>query len=279
LPLASHILSLNNVEVIPWLLPVIVVLSQFVGTWIVGELLFIWGVSPWYALTYGLWVGFTLSIRLDLPEPLAYALVAGGLLAQVRGKHLLSYTLFGLSLFAKEVAILFVVAAVLSTLSQKNWRQLSGLVLISILPYGLFQLWLLQIFGHPGIGSGGAMATSFELIPFMGLWRIWSFSQIYAIAMFIVFVPALVIPSIWGFLASLRKLTDRDTNVVVFALLINALAIACLPFSTFRETGGLLRFACGLVLAVLLFSARYKLARVLRYSRLWVILNVFLVKS
>jgi hypothetical protein len=279
LPLTAHILSLGHVEAIPWLLPVIVLLSQFVGTWIVGELLFRWGISPWYALTYGLWVGFTLAIRLDLPEPIAYALVAGGILAQERSKHLLSYTLFGLSIFAKEVAILFVAAAVLSLLLQKNWRQLAGLFLISILPYALFQLWMLKVFGQPGIGSGGAMATSFELIPFMGLWRIWSFSQIYALAMFIVFIPALVFPSMWGILASLRKLMDRDSSMVVFALLLNAMAIAFLPFSTFRETGGLLRFACGLVLAVLLFSARYKLARVLRYSQLWIILNVFLIKS
>ena len=279
LPLAANILSLGREEILPWLLPLIVLFSQFVGTWIVGELLYRWGISPWYALTYGLWVGFTLSIRLDLPEPIAYALVAGALLAQERDNHFVSYILFGLGLFAKEVTILFVAAAVLSTISQKNWRSLLGLLLISLLPYSLFQLWLLQIFGQPGIGSGGAMATAFEYLPFMGLLRIWSFNPIYGLAMSIVFIPSLVLPSIWGILASIRKLIDHDTTVVAFGLLFNALAIAFLPFSTFREPGGLLRFACGLVLAVLLFSARFKLARVLRYSQFWIILNVFLVKS
>ncbi len=33
----------------------------------------------WYALIYGLWAGFTLAVRLDLPEPLAFALVAAAL--------------------------------------------------------------------------------------------------------------------------------------------------------------------------------------------------------
>ena len=279
LPLATNILSFGHEAIIPWLLPLIVLLSQFVGTWIVGELLHRWGISPWYALTYGLWVGFTLSIRLDLPEPLAYALVAGAFLARERKKHLISAILFGLGLFAKEVTILFVVAAVLSTVMQKDWRNLSGLLLISLLPYGLFQLWLLKVFGQPGIGSGGAMATSFELVPFMGLVRIWLFSPIYGLAMAIVFIPTIVLPSIWGVLAAIRKLIDHDTSVVVFALLFNASAIAFLPFSTFREPGGLLRFACGLVLAVLLFSARFRLVKVLRYSQFWIILNVFLVKS
>jgi hypothetical protein len=55
--------------------------------------------------------------------------------------------------------------------------------------------------------------------------------------------------------------------------------IAFLPYSTARETGGLLRFACGLVLAVLLFAARYRQRRALNYSFLWIVLNVFLLKS
>ena len=279
LPLVTNILSAGNEQLIPWALPAIILIAQFFGTWMVGELLLLWGVSPWYAMTYGLWVGFTLAIRLDLPEPIAYALVAGALLAQERKKTVIGCILLGLSLFAKEVTILFVAAALLSALSQKQWRRLAGLLVISVLPYGLFQLWLLRVFGQLGIGSGGAMATSFEVVPFMGLLRILSFSAIYGLAMLIVFVPSIVLPAIWGIVASIRKLIERDTSVVVFALLLNALAIAFLPFSTFRETGGLLRFACGLVLAVLLFSARYKLVRVLKYSQLWIILNVFLVKS
>jgi hypothetical protein len=60
---------------------------------------------------------------------------------------------------------------------------------------------------------------------------------------------------------------------------LNCLAIVFLPYSTFRETGGLLRFSCGLVLATLLFASRYQLRRVLNYSRLWLVLNVFLLKS
>jgi hypothetical protein len=70
-----------------------------------------------------------------------------------------------------------------------------------------------------------------------------------------------------------------EVNVVVLALLTNALLVASLPFSTFRETGGVLRILCGLVLAVLLFSARYQQIRVLRYSWLWLVLNVFLLKT
>jgi hypothetical protein len=103
--------------------------------------------------------------------------------------------------------------------------------------------------------------------------------MVYLLAMAIVFVPAIVIPVLWGLWATLQKLRDQQFNVVVLALLLNAIAIMFLPFSTFRETGGLLRFACGLVLAVILFAARYTVRRALNYSWFWLSFNVFLFKT
>lgn len=278
LPLLGWLISLGSPRLIPWTLMVLGVASQAAGTWFVAEILAGWGVSRWYALVYGLWVGFVLAVRLDLPEPMAYALVAGAILAGERNRPYLSWLLYGLALFAKEVTSAFLLAALLSSLLQRRWRDVSGLLLIGLTPYLLFQLWLWWIFGQPGLGSGGDMATPFELIPFMGLWRIAQYSTIYLAAMLVVFTPTVLLPTIWGIWASLRKLLRQETNVVVLALLVNALLILCLPFSTFRETGGLLRFMCGLVLAVLLFAARYKISRVLKYSWFWLVLNAFILK-
>jgi hypothetical protein len=255
------------------------ILSQTVGTWLVAKLLAGWGISPWYALVYGLFAGFLLAVRLDLPEPLAYALIAGALLAGERRHTISSSLLYGLALFAKEVTLVFLLAAALDHLAHRRWRDLAGLLLIGLLPYLLFQGWLWIVFGEPGLGSGGAMATPFEIIPFMGLWRIGSYSLVYLAAMILVFGPAAILPSIWGAWASLKKIVLGEINVVVLALLTNAMLVASLPFSTFRETGGVLRILCGLVLAVLLFAARYHQNRVLKYSWLWLVLNVFLLKT
>jgi hypothetical protein len=279
LPLLGWLLSLGVVNLVPWTLMALGVASQAAGTWLVSEILAGCGVSRWYALVYGLWVGFVLAVRLDLPEPLAFALVAGAILAGERGHPRLGWILYGLALFAKEVTIAFVLAALLSGLAQHRWQDVLGLLLVAIAPYFMFQGWLWWVYGQPGIGSGGNMATPFELIPFMGLWRIANYSLAYLGAMLLVFGPATLLPTIWGLWAALKKLLERQTNVVVLALLINALLIVSLPFSTFRETGGLLRFMCGLVLAVLLFAARYKTRRVLNYSWLWLILNAFVLKS
>jgi hypothetical protein len=149
---------------------------------------------------------------------------------------------------------------------------------VVIVPYMLFQVWLWSTFGQLGIGSGGNMATSFEWIPFMGLIRIGESSWIYLLGMLIVFGPTLLWAAIWGIWKPMTVLRIGDRNMLVFGLLFNSLMILFLPFSTYRETGGLLRLACGLVVSVLLFAAYYRERRILNYCRFWLVLNVFLLK-
>lgn len=278
-PLLARILAFGESNLIVWVIPLLAITAHTLGTWAVAELMVTWGVSPWYALSYGLWVGFSLAVRLDLPEPLAYALVVGALLTHERHYPIITWILFGLAVFTKEVTILFVIAALLSYVLERKWRSIIGLIGLSLVPYFAFQLWIYLVFGEFGIGSGGAMATPFELIPFMGFIRIILASPIYGLAMLVVFGPTVILPAVWGIYLSAKKLNQRQTNMVVFSLLLNALAILVLPFSTFRETGGLLRFSCGLVLSVILFSGYYQIKRALNYSYLWLVLNVFLLKS
>jgi hypothetical protein len=279
LPILARSVVLGRASAIPWSLAVLGIFFQTAGTWALATLLEGWGVSRWYALAYGLFAGLTLAVRLDLPEPLAYGLVAGGFLAIQRQRHLLAWLCFGLALFAKEVTLIFLVAALISALLNRRWIDVAGLGLVAILPYGLFQLWLWRVFGQAGIGSGGAMATSFEVIPFMGLLRIGLYSPAYLAAMLAVFGPAIVLPSLWGLWAGIKKLYSGDMGIVVLALILNAMVMLFLPFSTYRETGGSLRMACGLVLSILIFSSRYRLRKVLNYSLFWLVLNAFLLKS
>jgi hypothetical protein len=278
LPLLARALALGNQNAIPWTLALLGVLSLAGGTWAVSELLHTWGVSRWYAPVYGLWSGFLLALVVDLPEPLAYGLAAGALLAETRGRKPLAWMLLGLALFAKEVTMLFLVALMLVYLNERRWKDAAGLALIGLFPFVLFQAWLWATFGEPGIGSGGAMSTPFEIIPFMGLLRIGGYSLVYLLAMLAVFGPAVIFPALWGAWRATRQWLGGERNIIVAGLFFNALVIAFTPFSTFRETGGMLRFASGLVLALLLFAGRYRITRALNYSIFWIVLNVFLLK-
>lgn len=278
LPLLARALSGGDPPLIAWALVVLGVTCLAAGTWVVGELLAGWGVSRWYALVYGLWAGFLMAVIVDLPEPLAYGLAAGGLLAVERGRPGPGWLLLGLAVFAKETAALFVAALLLTYLAQRRWTHLVGLGLIAGLPYALFQGWLWLTFGQPGIGSGGAMATPFEIVPFLGLLRIGQSSVLYLLAMTLVFGPTVILPALWGLWKSARRFFNGETGWVVTVLLLNAAVIPFTPFSTFRETGGMIRFASGLMLGVLCFAARYQERRVLNYSLFWIVLNVFLLK-
>ena len=278
LPLLARALALGNLAAIPWALIIIGLASYAGGVWAVERLLVGWEIPRRYAYLYALWAGFLLALIVDLPEPLAYALVAGGFLALQRDRLLLGWVLLGLSLFAKEVTGLFLAAVFLDYLLQRRWKHALGLFVVAGLPFALFQLWLWSVFGQPGIGSGGAMATPFELIPFMGLIRVGFYSPLYLVAMLVVFGPTVVLPAVWGIWQAVKSWLGGERNMVVLALLINAVATAAMPFSTFRETGGVLRYACGSVLALLLFSARYRQIRVLNYCAFWIVLNVFLFK-
>lgn len=278
LPLLARALSLGNSSWLAWSLVALGVLSQAAGVWAVARLMESWASNRWYALVYGLFAGFTLSVSVFLPEPLAYSLVAWGLYAHLRDKPLLSAALLGLALFAKETVIFFPLAVLAEHLWRRRWREAALLAGVTFLPFALFQLWLWRVFGQPGIGSGGAMATSFELIPFWGLLQIGRYSLFYLLMMLVVFAPAVILPVVWGLWSSIQRLLKGEGNFVVFALLANAAILPFLPFSTYRETGGLIRFCCGLALAVELFSACYRRQRAMNYSIFWIVLNVFLLK-
>jgi hypothetical protein len=278
LPLLARLLAFGNVALIPWALILLGLAAHASGTWAVEQLLVGWKIHRRYVYLYGLWAGFLLALVVDLPEPLAYGLVAGGFLALQHNRQFLGWILLGLALFAKEVTGLFVAALLLSYLVERRWKSVLGLTCVALLPFGVFQLWLWQVFGQPGIGSGGAMATPFEWIPFMGLLRIASYSLVYLLGMLVVFGPTVIWPAVWGMWRSVKLWFTGEINMVVLSLFINGLAIAIMPFSTFREPGGVLRYACGLVLAVLLVAGRYRYLKVLNYCAFWLVLNVFIFK-
>jgi hypothetical protein len=278
LPVLARGLTLGDPDLLPWALAALGVLSQAMGTWVVAVLLNFYGARVWYALVYGLWAGFTLAVRLDLPEPLAFALVAAALLASLRGKIWLAGLLYGLALFAKEVTALFLAGQLLVLLLERRWREMLPLFVFAIVPFGLFQGWLWVVFGTPGIGSGGAYATAFEWLPFAGLVRIAAVDRVIFLIYLLVFGPSILLPALWGIRQGINLFIRGDHNLPGLLLFTNALIIPFIPFSTFREPGGLLRFSCGLILAMILAAAQKRNSRVLNYSYFMLALNVFLIE-
>lgn len=276
-PLIARVFALGNPDWIPWTLILINLLSLWFVTWMMIRYLNQIDVPGRYVLIIGLWAGLVVGIGTDLYEPLAFAMVVASWYARLNQRSRLGYLLLSLALLTKEVMIAFWLAAALADI----WKNRTRADWIAILaPGGIFllwQAWLWGQFGSPGITSGGAMATPFELFPFFGFIRIGTVSWKVLLLFSLFFGPTIIVPSIWGTLSSLKTLLNRKVDATGLALLINSLFLVFLPFSTFREPSGLLRVATGMVFAILLYAGHFRLRRVLNYSMFWIFLLVILI--
>jgi hypothetical protein len=267
-PLLAWALAAGHPGLVPWTLVIINFVAQVALTVLVERWLAAHGRSRWFALTVGLWAGLVLSVRLDLSEPLCFALVMAGLLA-VRGERFgMAAVLMALAVVTKETALLFVIPLLAWAALNQKWRALT-LFGLALVPFAVLQGLLLRWFGALGLATGGYLATPLEIIPYNGLWRIAAVSVPAFVLLLVIFGPMVVVPSVWGIITTLRRVWARDYTPIVLVLGANAAFIAVTPHATFREPLGLIRLATGLVLATVLYGAQAGSRRVLNYSLLW----------
>ncbi len=278
LPILARFLAFGDHERIAWWLALLPLVGQVVGVGYVAKILSEMGQQPMWALIYGLSAGCLLSIRVALPEPIAYACVAAGIYYYLQGNNWKCASFMLLAFLAKEVTLVFGLAILLAFWQKRNWRGSQYVLGISFLPFALWQLWLWSTFGSMGIGSGGGGASGFEFIPFMGLIRIANYSMAYFLGMLVVFAPLVVVPSIWGTWVGLQKIYKGQADLFTVAIILHSLTMFFLPFSTYRETGGILRLSVGFCLAFLLYLAKENHRRLLGYLPFWFVYNVFLVR-
>ena len=276
-PLLARALALGQSQAVPWALLAVNLAAHALGTWAVAALLAGRGLPRGYALAYGLWAGLVGGVGLHLNEPLAYGLAAGGWLALDRRRPLVAGALLGLSLLAKETTVAFWAAAAVTAVLDRRAGRLRIALGGGGVAFAAWQGWLWWRFGAPGLGSGGAMATPFEVIPYLGFLRIGT-ASLGALALFaLLFGPSIVLPSLWGLLTAAGRLRRHLPDREAWALGLNALAIALLPFSTFREPLGLIRFASGLVLGVLVYASAHGPRRALNYTLFWSVFLIMLI--
>ncbi len=281
LPLLAHVASAGIVSLLPWMLVLINSLALVGSTALVERLLESLHVNRWYALVYGLFPGLLMATRLSLSEPLAYGLVIFAIWLYSRQHFWLTVLMLALAALSRETTLLFLAGFVTSEFLVKRWQRGFTMALAGFVPFAAWQLVLFGWFGAFGIGSGGAMATPFEVIPLNGFLRIYTDTG--NLRVFLVFAlllgPTVILPTLWGLWQGFQDWRHGRLTVYTLLLAINALIILFVPFSTFREPLGMLRFMIGLVISVLLYAASRRNHRVLRYSTLWLVMLAFVVSS
>jgi len=286
-PALARILSLGQLPLIPWALLLINVVALAGGTALLEVLLNAERVSRWYALTYGLFSGVLVAVRACTNEPLAYGLVIAAIVAMQHAETLRQAAksaasrvalwqagaigLLALAALTKETTLFFAAGYTIYYLTQRYWRSALMVAIGALLPFALWQVYLHSWLGAWGIGSGGAGATPFEIIPFNGIWRIGEGGLIVFVLFGVLVIPAALVPTVWALWQTIRDVLRRRWHPYVFLLLANASIMPFVPFSTYREPLGIFRFMVGLVISVVLYAGLRKARRALNYSTLWIV--------
>jgi len=301
LPVLGGVLSFGNETLIPFSLLIINLVALWAGGMLLESLLVQFGASRWYVLGYALTIAIFGTVRLSLPEVLACSLVLGGIFAMNRDKWLWGAWLFALAILSKETSAVFVAGYALWMLTQRQFGRIVWFSVISITPFLFLQMALYQKFGMFGVGSGGAMATSFEIIPFAGVFKIGEaiiqavtealaqpdanvgsilFKAGAGLLVFVIILGIFVIlPTLWGLKRVWIDFREKNWDIWTILLGINAALMLFVPFSTYREFLGILRFIGGLQIAVILYSAQRGNKRALRNSTIWIFTLLLLVGS
>ena len=269
-PTLARVVGLGQAGLIAWTLILVNLGALMVGTALVEIILIDFDASRWYALAYGFFAGVMMPVRLDLTEPMAYALALGGVLSAQRGHHASSGALLALTALTKETALLFTVAVVVSQAIRRRFRAAFTVGLLAILPFVLWQLALKTRFGQFGVGSGGALGTPFEIIPLRGLWSLASIDVRAFAVVALLMLPMAVAPALLGLAAVGRDALRGRVDAPMLVLMLNAALVLFTPQSTFREPLGMARLTVGLVAATLIYAAARRSRRGLNYSLLWI---------
>ena len=273
-PIIARFLALGQTNLIPWALIIINILAISGGTYVTEEILASFGASRWYALVYGLYGSQLVSLRTDLNEPLAHALIQLAILTWMGRRLVWTILFFALAALTKEIALIFLAAFVLSELIKRNWKWVVGLSL-STAPYFAYLLFLYLWRGEFGITTG----RPFNLIPLAGLIDAAEINFLAFILISISIVPMSIIPLIAGFYLGIKSLVNRLYHPFVFSMIFFGLFILILPFATFSEPVAMVRVTQGLAVSLLLYGALVDSKRVLNYSFFWLATNVLIIKG
>jgi len=148
--------------------------------------------------------------------------------------------------------------------------------IIAGVPFILWKILLFTWLHDWGLSAGGAMATTFEWLPYAGWWKLAEVTLSGFLTLSILIVPLVIIPSILAIYTSVRQLLARQANEFTFVLFFTAILIPFLPSSNILDPLGVSRVLMGLVIAWILFGAKNQSKRVLSYCYLFGLTGIFI---
>lgn len=260
-PMAARALALGQPGLIPWMLIIVNLLALAGGTLLLALWLRRRETSPWFALLYGLYPGLFVSLWRDLTEPLSYGFtMAAVFLFDFGGRRrfLWAGLCFGLASLARETALLFAAAYVLTLLSARQWRSAAVLLSLSAAPFILWKLFL-------RLWLGASYLILPDWIPFHGILQYWPWRGEQGDLVLTILVPALLclLPVAW---ALRRRMWTAESLSLGANVLWLVILLPIMPWVEYFAAG---RATAGVVLAALLCLPLADRLRQGRHSWLW----------
>jgi hypothetical protein len=255
-PALARVLGLGSVQGIAYALVLINLAAVVIGTLAVGAWLRRRGISPAYALLYGLYPGLVFSVFRDLTEPLAFTLAALAVWTfdrrtprAIAGAALL----MACSMLTRETTALFAVGLALALVAA-DWpvrhgafRFRRGAVFLAGVTVPLL-VWRLVVRLWLGAGTQESPGGLSYLIPFHAYATRWPWTPEQTLVFVSVAVPTLLTAA--ALIPVARSGAGERWPLALFFL--NAIAfVAYLPGPVFVDYGAAGRAALGVVLAFL----------------------------
>jgi hypothetical protein len=183
-------------------------------------------LSPWYALTYSLYLGTVMAFSRVLTEPLALCLAAWGCSLWLRDKRAGAVLVLSLALLAKETMLLFVFGVACAELLRQEWRR-AVVVLVAALPMAAWQGVLYAVYGELPALSGQEL----EWIPLRGMVPYVTLELGRLSSLLVVALPALLMLlfSIW------LLWRERGRSPAVWWLFLNGVLVVLMPFIVYQH--------------------------------------------
>lgn len=277
-PMLARVLSLGQAVILPWMMLLINLVSLTGSIWLLEKLLARYNFSRWYALSYGLFIGTLMSIRLNLNEPLAYFLVVAGIYALESDRKKWTISAFALAILCKEITLLFPLAFALEYLWKRKYRAATALT-TSLVPFLLWKVVIFFWLHDWGLNSGGAMATSFEWLPYAGWWKLAVINPTGFLQISLVILPLVILPSVLSIRLGVIQLFRRVWTADVFLVLGYAGIIPFLPMSNIVDPMGISRMMMSLIIALIYYGVKRSSVRTLRNCLLFTLTAIFIWKD
>lgn len=262
-PMLARALALGQPAAIPWTLLGVNLAAAALTGGLLGGLARARAVSGWAAFVLLASFNYLIGLRFDLNEPLALALALGGVAVYERGRLLPAVGLFSLAALTKDIALAFPLALAAHALASGQRRAAAALGALPLLAYLAWAAcaawWMGESPFDPTLGR-------LTLTPFSGLLAAEGLETRLVIILWAA-APALLagVGAAWA----LARHGLAGAGPEAWMVLAHSGLIATLPLATWVDPLAVLRIACGLIAALVLWLARVQ-PRLLRFAAaLW----------